>query len=796
VFEKKINFVKYLQEFLNLFMRLFLKNNLVLTAFLFLTIITFSQVISPTQIKNIKVNELTNLEVLNIKNEMSRQNMSMTTLESLALSNGMNSMDFATLKSRIENFKPDPIINPSLELINKPDEKIAQFDKLIIEDTKIFGSDIFTNPNLSFEPNSNMATPTSYILGPGDELQLIIYGMQEYTGSIYVTKEGKVNIPIVGQVFVNGLTFDAAKSQIKKACSKVYSSLNSSQSQLSLSLTKIRTIRVTIIGARKPGNYSVSSLSTVFNALHIAGGPDDNGSYRSIELIRDNKIYRTIDIYKFLTKGDQSDNVNLQENDVIRIPVYENRVTIEGNIKKPGIFELLPSESFTDLLNYCGGFSEGAYKSNIKLVQNRDKELKIINLVQSDFKNYVPNSGDIFKVSELLNRFSNKVSVKGSVYRPDDYEFTEGMTINDLIVKADGLTEDAYRDRSLLIREKQDLTKEIISLDLNQSNSLVLKKNDELIISSIFDLKNQHTVSISGQIKNPGEFPYIEKITLYDLIIQAGGFTNKSSKVVEISRVIIKDEKSNGNIKKAEIFNFEIDTLLLDESKNFILKPEDIVQIRKKPIYEKQIFVLINGQVEYPGSYVISNSEENVFDVLNRSGGLKMDADINGIKVIRRIEGDIADSVDIKEFIIPVNYKLISKYPKSKENFTLQQGDEIFVSKIRTTVKVLGEVQLNSEIPYKSRKTMRFYIRSVGGLKESANQKRIYIVYPNGVANTIKNYFIFKNYPKVLPGSEIVIPFEDISNVKKLSISEISIITGVIGSISGMTVAIINLLKK
>ncbi len=777
-------------------MRLFLKNNLVLTAFLFLTIITFSQVISPTQIKNIKVNELTNLEVLNIKNEMSRQNMSMTTLESLALSNGMNSMDFATLKSRIENFKPDPIINPSLELINKPDEKIAQFDKLIIEDTKIFGSDIFTNPNLSFEPNSNMATPTSYILGPGDELQLIIYGMQEYTGSIYVTKEGKVNIPIVGQVFVNGLTFDAAKSQIKKACSKVYSSLNSSQSQLSLSLTKIRTIRVTIIGARKPGNYSVSSLSTVFNALHIAGGPDDNGSYRSIELIRDNKIYRTIDIYKFLTKGDQSDNVNLQENDVIRIPVYENRVTIEGNIKKPGIFELLPSESFTDLLNYCGGFSEGAYKSNIKLVQNRDKELKIINLVQSDFKNYVPNSGDIFKVSELLNRFSNKVSVKGSVYRPDDYEFTEGMTINDLIVKADGLTEDAYRDRSLLIREKQDLTKEIISLDLNQSNSLVLKKNDELIISSIFDLKNQHTVSISGQIKNPGEFPYIEKITLYDLIIQAGGFTNKSSKVVEISRVIIKDEKSNGNIKKAEIFNFEIDTLLLDESKNFILKPEDIVQIRKKPIYEKQIFVLINGQVEYPGSYVISNSEENVFDVLNRSGGLKMDADINGIKVIRRIEGDIADSVDIKEFIIPVNYKLISKYPKSKENFTLQQGDEIFVSKIRTTVKVLGEVQLNSEIPYKSRKTMRFYIRSVGGLKESANQKRIYIVYPNGVANTIKNYFIFKNYPKVLPGSEIVIPFEDISNVKKLSISEISIITGVIGSISGMTVAIINLLKK
>ena len=759
---------------------------------------TFSQTLSPANIRNIKVSQLSDSEIRQIKNEMDKKNMSMSTLENLAITNGMSPTDFATLKSRIDAITPQ-VNETNVEMGTSLPEKVVEFDENAVKKSQLFGSEIFTNTSLSFEPNSNMATPSNYILGAGDELQIVIYGMQEYAGSATVSKEGKINIPIVGQVFVNGLTFEAAKTQIKKAATRIYSSLGSGQSQISVTLSKIRTIRVTIIGTRKPGNYSVSSLATVFNALHVAGGPDENGSFRTIELIRNNKVIRTIDIYKFLTKGDQSDNVNLLENDVIRVPVYENRVKIEGNVKRPGIFEMLPNESFKDLLFYAGGFDEAAYRKNIKLVQNSDNGLKILDLTEDEYQSYTPQPGDVFKVSQLLSKFENKVSIKGSVFRPDDYEFEEGLTIRKLIAKAGGLTPDAFLNRALLIREKDDLTKEVLDVDITAlyrgEKTILLRKNDELYISSVFDLKNQNTIHISGQVKKPGEYPYIENIKLYDLIFLAGGLKDNASRMVEIASIIIKDEKSGSNTQVSNVRVIEIDTLLLDQTKNISLSPYDMVQIRKKPIFERQQFVVVSGEVEYPGNYVIADKKERILDIINRSGGLKYEADKNGIKVVRTVDKTVGETTVKQTVTIPVDYDKLSKNPGSRKNLTLELGDQIVVGKKVETVKVLGNVQLNSEIPYAGRR-MKHYIGSVGGFTDKADKKRIYVVYPNGVAARTNTFLGIKDYPRIRPGSEIVVPTMDESKKDKLSAVEIASITGVIGSLTGMTVAIINLLSK
>jgi protein involved in polysaccharide export with SLBB domain len=780
------------------------KKNLLLICFITSSFFSLSQGISPNEIKNMKVNELTNAEVIKIKKEMNSKNMSMNALENVAIANGMSASDFSILKNKIESIEPE-VNESNVESGVTIDEKPIELDKGSgVSKSAIFGSEIFSNTSLSFEPNSNMPTPTNYILGVGDEMQIVIYGMQEFSTPVSVSKEGKISIPIVGQVYVNGLTFEAAKTQIKKACSKIYSSLNSGQSTISITISKIRSIRITILGANKPGNYTVSSLSTVFNALHIAGGPDANGSYRNIELIRNNKVIKTIDIYKFLINGDQSDNINLLDNDIIRIPVYKNRVKIEGKVKRPGIFELLPNETFLDLLKYCSDFDEAAYKSNIKLIQNTDKELKILDLSESQYQTYVPVSGDVFKVSTLLNRFENKVSVKGSVFRPDDYALFEGMTIEDLIQKADGLTEDAFKTRAQLIREKEDLTKEIVNIDLTKNNKdFKLRKNDELIISSIFDLTYVKNVSIAGYVKNPGTYPFIQNLTLYDVIIQAGGFLEGSSKIVEISTVIIKDEKVDLK-EKSVIKTIEIDTLLSDLSKNILLSPYDVINVRKKPIFELQKNVNVVGQVFYPGAYTFTNQEETFLDIINRSGGLRATAYKKGIYVLRNRDYISTEKAEVNLVKIPIKYNKVLRRPTSRFNLILKVGDEIHIPKEMNTVQVFGKVYVNAETGIAPMRGVRYYLRFAGGVKKGASKNKIYLVYQNGKIKNTRSFLFLRFYPLVKAGCEIHVPskvdkpeeWEPQQIKEKLSIVELSVISGVLSSITGMTIAIINLLKE
>ncbi|HEY4616948.1 MAG TPA: SLBB domain-containing protein, partial [Flavobacterium sp.] len=595
----------------------------------------------------LKVDNLSDAEIAKIKTQLQANNATIDQMEPMALAKGMSAAEFAKLKVRLAAIATPAMTNKQAD--SSPEEYSRTQEEIVnakVKDGKnslVFGSELFDNPTLNFEPNLKLATPMNYILGPGDELQVSLYGVQEYNASIPVSVEGKVSIQYVGEISVSGMSIEAATQKIKGAMAKVYSTIGSGQSQVSVSLSRIRTIRVTIIGSKQPGNYSISSLATVYNALFLGGGPGKNESYRNIELIRNNKIYTKVDLYKFLVNGDQSENVGLKDNDVIRIPAYNQRVTLEGQVKRPGIFEMKPGESFSDLLSFASGFNEFAYTASVNVLQKTAKEFKVQDIKASEYDSYKPQSGDVFRVSKILNRFENRIKIDGAVFRPDTYSFYEGMRVSDLIAKADGLKEDAYSKRARIIRLKPDLTTEIVNVDLEKAlgedlaADLALQKEDVVTVYSILDFTEEYKITIDGEIKQPGIYDYYEGLTLNDLFIQAGGLTGSASKRGEVARMIMSEEVDDANPNKSELFNIEITPDNNEQAVNFSLLPFDVINIRKMAVYEKPEMVTISGAVHYAGKYVLASKKAKVYDIVKRAGGLTSVANIEGVKIKRPI---------------------------------------------------------------------------------------------------------------------------------------------------------------
>ncbi|MFV5692489.1 SLBB domain-containing protein [Flavobacterium sp. LT1R49] len=797
---------------------------------LFQTSNTFAQdLLKSTDLSTLKVDYLSDSDIAKIKTQLQTNNVTIEQAEPMALAKGMSAAEFAKLKERLAM----PVTKT--ELIKKDnkeddddDEKAAAFgkkqEKIVntkVKDTinaLIFGSELFDNPTLNFEPNLKLATPVNYVLGPGDELQVSVYGVQEFNASVPVSTEGKVTIQYVGQIPVTGMTIEAATQKIKGAIARVYSTVGSGQSQVAVSLSRIRTIRVTIIGSKQPGNYSISSLATVYNALFLGGGPGKNGSYRNIELLRDNKVYKNIDLYRFLVNGNQSDNVGLKDNDVIRIPAYNQRVTLEGQVKRPGIFEMKMGETFSDLLSFASGFNEFAYTASVNVLQKTSKEFKVKDINAAEYTSYKPLSGDVFRVSKILNRFENRIKIDGAVFRPDTYSFYEGMRISDLIAKADGLKEDAYSNRARIIRLKSDLTTEIVNVDLAKAlggdleADIALHKEDIVTVYSILDFVEEYKITIDGEIKKPGIYEYHENLTLNDLLVQAGGLTGSASKRVEVARMIKSEEIDDANPNKAQLFNLEITATNNEQLKNFELQPFDVVNIRKMAVYEKPEMVTISGAVNYAGKYVLATKKDKVYDIVQRAGGLTAVANIEGVKIKRPIQAkqieDLEnvnlnlgkkDSIqnkltkklkeDLKFATIPVDWKSIVKNPKNNTNVTLFPGDEIEVTAFNEGVKVTGNVLLTSEIPYEKGKGFGYYIGSVGGVDNKGWKKKAYIIYPNGKAAVAQSFLFIRSYPKVTPGSQIIVPEKP--EVKKMSTGEFVSIAGVLASLAGIVIALI-----
>ncbi|MBP4141505.1 SLBB domain-containing protein [Flavobacterium sp. P4023] len=765
-----------------------------------------------TDLSTLNVDNLSENDIAKLKLQLSSNNITIEQAEPMALSKGMSASEFAKLKQRIQSGNNNSPVNTI-----KEKESVRKQDPIVnpkIKDSVnslIFGSELFDNPSLNFEPNLKLATPVNYTLGPADELQISLFGVQEFNASIPVTAEGKISVQYVGDILVSGMTIEAATQKIKAAMSRVYSTLASGQSQLSVTLGSIRTIKITVIGGKQPGNYSVSSLATVYNALHLAGGPGKNGSYRNIELIRNNKVFAKIDIYKFLVNGDQSANIGLKDNDVIRIPAYSQRVIVEGEVKRAGIFEMKAGESFIDLLSFASGFNEFAYTAAVNVLQKTGKEFKVRDVTENDFKTYQPKSGDVITVSKILNRFENRVKIEGAVFRPNFYSFSEGMHVSDLIARADGLREDAYSKRGTVIRLKSDLTTEIVNFDITKAlagdveQNIILKREDVVSVYSILDFKEEYKITIDGEVQKPGTYMYYENLTLNDLIVQSGGLTGSASKRVEIARMITSEEIDNANPNKAELFAVEISPNNNEQAKNFELKPFDVISIRKMAVYEKPEMVTVSGAVHYAGKYALVNKKSRVYDVIQRAGGLTAVANIEGVKIKRPIQASQIEDIEnvninlgkkdsiqnniedklkhqVKYATIPLDWKAIVKNQNNSANVTLFPGDEIEVLTFNEGVKVAGNVLLISEIPYESGRSFGYYLNAVGGVDAKGWRRKAYIIYPNGKAAVTNSFLFFRSSPQVKPGSQIIVPQKP--EVRKTSTGEWVGIGSVISSLA------------
>jgi len=736
-------------------------------------------------LSTIKVDALTDVELSQIQAQIKKSGVSIEMLESQALAKGMNPSEFAKLKAKLKGAKTgDEITTPLTKkdsegkFINPLVDSIKPINKI---NPLIYGSELFANEN-GFGENKNIPTPLNYEIGTNDVLKLVVYGVQEFSTDLEVSKEGSVMIDNVGRVKVAGLTIEAATTRIKQQmANKAYSSLRTGESKLALTVGDTRTIQVTIIGAQRSGNFNVSSLSTILNALTVAGGPNDIGSYRNIELIRNNILYKKIDLYAFMQNGDQSQNMGLKDRDVIRVPAYKGRIEIKGQVKRPGIFEITgSSENFNQFIQYAGGFDDIAYTAWVKVIQKNDKEKVVKDLSAKEFASYQPQGGDIIQISKILDRFQNRVKLSGAVFRPDVYELTEGMRISDLIQKADGLKEDAYLGRAQLIRLKPNLLKELVSINLGKAiqkraeENIYLQREDELYINSIVDLRDSLTIDLLGEVRSEGRFNYVDSMTVKDLILMAGGFKYEASKQVEVARLIQRDEAAR-DYQFATILKTEIngDLSFNPGQENFVLQPMDVVTITKKIGYYKPEVVRIVGQVQSEGVYSLSSRLDRVSDLISRSGGLVYNAYTKGAYVIRKsivydtLSTKVKDSFLLNKiaFESPANMQRISleidailKNPKGPEDIVLRDEDEVVIPKLDNKVTIRGGVLRPVTISYREGLTLSDCISAAGGVTEISRRNKAYVVYNNGRAKRTKIFGFFRLSPRIEPGSEVVLP--------------------------------------
>ncbi len=733
-----------------------------------------------------KVEMLTEADVAKIKDQIQSSNLTIDQIKTQATAKGMSVVEFEKLKTRLTatNIATNNIAN-KIEAFQSGREGEVNNDasrfKEVAEKNLVFGSELFLNIG-SITSNSNIATPLNYEVGPTDVLKVIVYGIQEYNSDLKVNNEGNVTIPNVGVVKVGGLTIEAATEKIRQQMARTaYSSLKTGETKLSLSLSNIRTIHVTIIGATKPGTYDVSSLSTVYGVLSLAGGPSAIGSYRNIELVRNNKVTRVVDLYRFILNGDQSDNIGLKDNDVIRIPAYHSRVEVNGQVKRPGIFEITGKENFTKVLEFAGGFNDAAYTNNIKVIQKDGRELLVKDLTKTEFDIYVPKAGDVFVVSKILNRYQNRVKLTGAVYRPDTYQLLEGMRIADLIKKGDGLKEDAFIGAAQLFRLKPNLIKEMVSINLtkalagDKSENILLQREDELFISSVLDLRDSFNVVINGEVHNPGKYQYSDSMTVKDLITISGGTTFAANSKVEIARMYRETGESVKGNTIATILNTELDANLniIPGSTNIVLQPYDVVNITRKIGFAESQTVTITGQVNYAGKYSLTNRMERVSDILKRAGGIIGDAYVEGAFIKREIIKEDTLSLVIKDSLkkegitnesstnkqnIALELKEILKHPGSYQDLVLADKDEIIIPKLDNKVTIRGGVLRPVIISYHDGLTVGDCISAAGGITENTRRNKAYVVYYNGRAKRTKSFGIFRINPKVLPGCEVVLP--------------------------------------
>lgn len=700
---------------------------------------------------------------------------------------------------------------------------ISQLDSLkLSEVNKVFGRNIFNTRNLTFEPSVNLATPPNYRLGPGDEVIIDIWGTSQNTIRQQISPDGTINIEKIGPVSLSGMTVSEANGYLKRVLGKTYSGLDAPDGTLEIRLTlgNARTIQINVMGeVIQPGTYALSSFSTVFHALYRAGGVNEIGSLRNVQVTRNGKTVAKVDVYDFIMKGKTQDDIRLQEGDVIIVPAYEALVQINGNVKRPMKFEMKKNETLATLINYAGGFSADAYTRSLRVVRQNGEEYEINTVKEIDYSAYPMRNGDVVTAEAILNRFTNKLEVRGAVYRPGIYQLNgEINTVRALVNEAKGLTGDAFTNRAVLQREREDLTTEIISVDVRSimagtSPDIPLQKNDILYIPSIHDLEDRGDVTIFGEVAKPDSYSYSDNMTLEDLIIRAGGLRESASTVrVDVSRRI-KDPKSTHSTDSiGQMFTFALkDGFVIDGEQGFTLQPYDQVFVRRSPGYQAQQNVQVTGEVIFGGTYALTNAEERLSDLVKKAGGATPKAYLRGAKLIRVANDEekkrmrdvinlmnrqfgeaMMDSLGIRvedTFSVGIDLEKAVANPGSEYDLVLREGDVLSVPKLNNTVKVNGAVMMPNTVGYLSDKNANYYLDQAGGYALNAKKSKKFVIYMNGQVARIKG----RSKDKIEPGCEIIVPSK---KNKRVNVGEILGYASSFGSLATMFATISNLIKN
>ena len=685
----------------------------------------------------------------------------------------------------------------------------------------VFGRNIFTDRNLSFEPNLDIPTPENYVLGPGDELIIDVWGTSENTVREIISPEGTIHVAGIGPIFLDGMSIQDAERSLRREFSKIYAAISGKSVHIKLSLGGIRTIMINVMGeVQVPGTYRLSAFASVFHALYRAGGVSGIGSLRDIRVVRGGKEVTCIDVYDYIMKGKLTDDIRLSEGDVILIPPYENLVSISGKVKRPMAYEMKKGETITTLLSYAGGFTGDAYRDAIRLFRLSGKEKQIYNVGQDDYQSFILADGDELSVEAVLQRFSNKVEVRGAVYRAGVYQLDDSITgtVRQLISRAEGLRGDAFLNRALLRREHEDLTHEMIPVDLKRMmagavSDLRLQKNDVLYISSVKDIEKEGTLSIYGDIRNPVDFPYVKNTSIQDLIVKAGGLLESASMVrIDVSRRIRDPKSISSSTVIGKSFAVELKNgLVMGEDKGFELEPYDIVFIRRSPGYRKQANVTVEGEVAFTGNYTLIQSNERLSSLIARAGGLSKEAYVKGARLIRRMTADeMRQKKDVlrlsvrgseKASVSPVTLEASSTYPVgielekalvnpgSDEDMVLREGDVLFVPKYVSTVTINGAVMYPNTILYQKGSSLSYYIEQAGGFGNRALKRRVYVIYMNGMVSRLKR----RMGNAIEPGCEIIVPSK--KGRKKTVAADVTGMNTSIASIAAMVAAMVGMTK-
>jgi protein involved in polysaccharide export with SLBB domain len=680
---------------------------------------------------------------------------------------------------------------------------------------KIFGHDVFNNKNLTFQSSMNLATPQNYVLGPGDEVNVDIWGNTQESMTLPISPDGTIVINDIGVIHLGGLTVSQAKAKLKKEIGPRFL-----DSKIELTLGQTRTITVNVMGEVKvPGTYTVSAFSTVFNALYMAGGPNNIGTLRNIKVYRRGRLLSNVDVYEFLLNGKLSGDVRLQDNDIITVSPYEALVCITGKVKRPMYYEMKKNESALTLLNYAGGFTGAAHTRAISVFRKTEPKLSVFSVGEFDYSSFHLMDEDSVCVDATLNRYQNMVEIKGAVFRPGKYQVGGDITtVKALIQAADGLKEDAISTHGVLYRMKPDRTLEAISVDLgNIINGTVpdppLQNEDVLYVASNETLNMKKIVTIKGEITNPGEYPYAESETIEDLILRAGGLTEAASlSKVDVSRRIADPYSKEGTDSISQMFSFNIDPdFTISEQDEFRLLPYDEVFVRRSPGYNTLQNVIVEGEVFFEGNYALKNKTQRLSEIIKAAGGLTKEAYVEGTKLLRQMTeeeravaetllraayrnaGNGNDSIDIKKLMSGNDYPLgielakALEHPGTDDDPILREGDRIIVPRKTSNVTINGEVLYPNAIRFKEGKKAKYYIEQAGGYTSSAKKSKAFIIYMNGMVAKANS----KNLPA--PGCQIVIPSKKQKNPMGLQ-QWLSVGTSA-ASLGTMVAAIANLLK-